>query len=72
MDRIFIRDVQIVNPGGVGLMRGDLLLEDGRIAQQGTHEQLIRQEGLYQKVYRIQAALEDELRNEELGIGDQE
>ncbi len=33
MDRIFIRDVQIVNPGGVGLMRGDLLLEEGRIAQ---------------------------------------
>ena len=49
-----------------------LVLEDGRITQQGTHEQLIRQEGLYQKVYRIQAALEDELRNEELGIGNQE
>ena len=33
MDRILIRDAQIVNPGGVGLMEGDLLLEDGRIAQ---------------------------------------
>ena len=41
-----------------------LVLEDGRIAQQGTHEQLIRQEGLYRKVYRIQAALEDELNSE--------
>ena len=41
-----------------------LVLEDGRIAQQGTHEQLIRQEGLYQRVYRIQAALENELKNE--------
>ena len=41
-----------------------LVLEDGRIAQQGTHEQLIRQEGLYRRVYRIQAALEDELNSE--------
>ena len=41
-----------------------LVLEDGRIAQQGRHEDLIRQEGLYQKVYRIQAALEDELKQE--------
>ena len=41
-----------------------LVLEDGVIAQQGTHDQLIRQEGLYQKVYRIQAALEEELKNE--------
>ncbi len=41
-----------------------LVLEDGRIAQQGTHDQLIRREGLYQRVYRIQAALESELNNE--------
>ena len=41
-----------------------LVLEDGKIAQHGTHEQLVRQEGLYQKVYRIQAALEDELKQE--------
>ena len=41
-----------------------LVLEDGRIAQQGTHEQLIHREGLYQKVYRIQAALEEELNSE--------
>lgn len=41
-----------------------LVLENGGISQQGTHEQLIRQDGLYQKVYRIQAALEDELNNE--------
>ena len=41
-----------------------LVLEDGRIAQQGRHEDLIRQDGLYQKVYRIQAALEDELNSE--------
>ena len=41
-----------------------LVLEDGKIAQQGTHEELIHQSGLYQKVYRIQAALEDELNSE--------
>ena len=40
-----------------------LVLEDGVIAQQGRHEELIRQEGLYQKVYRIQAALEEELKH---------
>ena len=45
-----------------------LVLEDGRIAQQGRHEDLIHQEGLYQKVYRIQAALEDELKKEELRV----
>ncbi|MDO4865563.1 MAG: ABC transporter ATP-binding protein [Clostridia bacterium] len=43
-----------------------LVLEDGKIAQQGTHEQLIHVDGLYQRVYRIQAALEDEL-NREVG-----
>ena len=41
-----------------------LVLEDGRIAQQGTHEELIRQDGLYRRIYRIQAALEDELNSE--------
>lgn len=49
-----------------------LVLEDGRIAQQGTHEQLIREDGLYRRVYRIQAALENELKNEELGMGNEE
>ncbi len=41
-----------------------LVLEDGRIAQRGTHEELIQQDGLYRRVYRIQAALEDELNSE--------
>ena len=41
-----------------------LVLEDGRIAQQGTHSQLIETDGLYRRVYRIQAALEDELSRE--------
>lgn len=41
-----------------------LVMENGRIAQQGTHSQLIEQDGLYRRVYRIQAALEDELNQE--------
>jgi ATP-binding cassette subfamily B protein len=30
------------------------VLEQGRITQHGTHAQLIREEGLYQRVYKIQ------------------
>ena len=41
-----------------------LVLEDGRIAQQGRHHDLVQQEGLYKRVYHIQAALEDELNRE--------
>ena len=41
-----------------------LVVEDGRIAQQGTHADLIAEDGLYRRVYRIQAALEDELNRE--------
>jgi ATP-binding cassette subfamily B protein len=37
-----------------------LVLEHGRIAQLGTHAQLISQEGLYQRIWGIQNALEDE------------
>jgi ATP-binding cassette subfamily B protein len=43
-----------------------LVLEDGVVSQQGTHAELIHQPGLYQRVYRIQAALEEEL-NREVG-----
>ena len=41
-----------------------LVLEDGRVTQQGTHAQLIDEPGLYRRVYRIQAALEEELNRE--------
>ena len=41
-----------------------LVLENGVISQMGTHEELIAREGLYRRVYRIQAALEDELKKE--------
>ena len=38
-----------------------LVLEDGRLTQQGTHEQLCREEGLYKRINSIQNALEEEL-----------
>ena len=41
-----------------------LVMENGRIAQQGTHRELVEVDGLYRRVYRIQAALEDELNRE--------
>ncbi|MGN0779754.1 MAG: ABC transporter ATP-binding protein, partial [Aristaeellaceae bacterium] len=40
-----------------------LVLEDGRITQQGTHAELCRQPGLYQRINSIQSALEEELNN---------
>ena len=38
-----------------------VVLEDGKVAQMGTHEELIHQPGLYQRIYQIQSDLEDEL-----------
>ena len=45
------------------LMQADLILvlEDGRITQQGTHGELLEQPGLYQRVWSIQNALESEM-----------
>jgi ATP-binding cassette subfamily B protein len=31
-----------------------LVLDDGKIAQQGTHEELLKQEGLYRRIAEIQ------------------
>ena len=39
-----------------------LVLEDGRITQQGTHQELCSQKGLYQRINSIQNALEEELK----------
>ena len=45
------------------LMRADeiLVLEGGRIVQQGTHQQLLRQEGLYARVWDQQRERRDEV-----------
>ena len=38
------------------VMKADLVLvlQDGRIAAQGTHAELIRQDGLYRRIYDLQ------------------
>ena len=43
------------------LMQADriLVLDDGRISQLGTHEELIRQEGIYKNIYNIQMSSND-------------
>jgi len=41
-----------------------LVLDQGRLVQSGTHEELIRQPGLYQRVWALQSQLEEELAEE--------
>ncbi|MBE5787540.1 MAG: ABC transporter ATP-binding protein [Clostridiales bacterium] len=50
----------------VTLSQADLILvlEDGRITQQGTHEELIHAGGLYSRIFNIQSALEEEFKEE--------
>ena len=38
-----------------------LVLERGKLVQAGSHDELIQQKGLYQKIWSIQNALEQEL-----------
>jgi ATP-binding cassette subfamily B protein len=48
------------------VMNADLILvlENGRIVQRGTHAQLIKQPGMYRKIYEMQTRIEDELQRE--------
>lgn len=41
-----------------------LVIYDGRIVQRGNHEELIKEEGLYKRIWRIQNELEVELSQE--------
>ncbi len=45
------------------VMRADkiIVLEDGRIAQMGTHADLLAQPGLYREIYEIQSQVEEEM-----------
>lgn len=45
-----------------------LVLEHGRITQRGTHAELLAQEGLYRRIYDLQARIEDEV-TEEVSLG---
>ncbi len=44
-----------------------LVLEDGRLVEEGTHQELLHKSGIYSRVWAIQNSLEDEL-NYELSI----
>lgn len=48
------------------VMNADLILvlDKGRIVQQGTHEELIQQEGMYRQIYELQARIEGEVEEE--------
>ncbi|MFH1512386.1 MAG: ATP-binding cassette domain-containing protein, partial [Bacillota bacterium] len=41
-----------------------VVMQNGMVTQLGTHEELVKQEGLYRRIYQIQAALEEELEND--------
>jgi len=41
-----------------------LVMENGKIVQQGKHNELIKQSGIYQKIFEIQTQIEDELKKE--------
>lgn len=36
-----------------------IVLQDGEVAEQGTHSELMKTEGLYANLYNLQASLED-------------
>ena len=48
------------------LMKADkiIVLDDGMIIQEGTHEELIKREGIYKSIYDIQSNSEDVLKGE--------
>ncbi|XMB85626.1 ABC transporter ATP-binding protein [Mycoplasmatota bacterium WC44] len=40
-----------------------LVLEEGKIVEDGSHEELVLVDGLYKKLYEIQTGLEEDLKN---------
>ena len=53
------------------LMSADLILvlDKGRIVQRGTHDELMAQEGIYRRIYDMQARTEVELEKEIASVG---
>jgi ATP-binding cassette subfamily B protein len=45
-----------------------LVLDRGRIVQRGSHDELMEQEGIYRRIYEMQARIEDELEKEIAGV----
>jgi ATP-binding cassette subfamily B protein len=46
-----------------------LVLDRGRIVQRGVHEELMQEEGIYRRIYEMQARIEVELERELAGAG---
>jgi ATP-binding cassette subfamily B protein len=53
------------------VMNADLILvlDKGEIVQQGTHDELIAQAGIYRRIYDLQARIETELEKEIANVG---
>ena len=46
---------KILLDGAARIANRILVLEQGHLIEDGTHEELIKQQGVYQKLYEIQA-----------------
>jgi ATP-binding cassette subfamily B protein len=53
------------------VMNADLILvlDQGRIVQRGTHDQLVAQPGIYRKIFEMQTRIEEELERELADVG---
>ncbi len=41
-----------------------IVMDGGRVAEQGSHKQLLEKNGIYKRIYDLQMALPDELKEE--------
>jgi ATP-binding cassette subfamily B protein len=46
-----------------------LVMDKGHIVQQGTHDELIQQDGIYRQIYDLQSRIETELEQEMASVG---
>ena len=46
---------------GLSLIHIFLVLDEGRLVQEGTHESLLQEDGLYRRVWEIQNAAQKEV-----------
>ena len=44
------------------------VLEDGRLSDEGTHEELTHRDGLYRQIFAIQSALEEDLQRSRTNV----
>jgi ATP-binding cassette subfamily B protein len=54
------------------VMAADLILvfDKGRVVQQGTHAELVAQEGIYRQVFEIQTMIEEEVQREVAAVSE--